>query len=79
MTRFEQVGVRIQSESRSIQHAKHSFENSCNICCCRGLRIECDTCAIRAAHEQVVACIIDAGIVLREREAYTRQLLRSRL
>lgn len=43
MTKFEQVGI-------------NSFNISCNICCCKGMRIDCDRCAISEAHSLVMAC-----------------------
>ena len=51
MTKFEQRGVELQQEACSSQDADRKFSYSCNVCCTRGLRIECDRCAIRATHD----------------------------
>lgn len=57
MTKFESVGVSLQYDSCSISQASKRFSNSCTICCKRGLHIDCDRCAVAAAHKLVVAAI----------------------
>ena len=59
MTRFEQIGVNHQNDATSVQEATRRFANSCKICSERGVRIECDRCAIRITHEQTVAFMRD--------------------
>ena len=59
MTKFEQVGVNYQYNANSIEHANKSFEYSCNCCCHKGMRIDCDRCAIAHAHNLVVAYFND--------------------
>lgn len=54
MTRFEERGVELQQDSVSRFQAEKRFEYSCNLCCNRGYRIECECCAIRIAHEIIV-------------------------
>lgn len=51
MTRFEEIRVSYQQNATSRRAAKRSFQISCNICCNRGYRIECDRCAIASSHE----------------------------
>ena len=55
MTKFEQVGVNYQNDAESKEQANRSFRYSCGCCCTRGLRIECDRCAIAVAHNLTIA------------------------
>lgn len=55
MTKFEQVGVNYQYAASNIHQAQKSFQYSCHCCCVKGMRIECDHCAIEVAHNLVVA------------------------
>lgn len=55
MTRFEQIGVERQRSCDSKAEAIRVFEKSCDICCGKGMRIECDRCSISYAHSLVVA------------------------
>ena len=59
MTRFEQVGVNYQYDAGTKQQALKSFQPSCYCCCMKGMRIECDRCAIAEAHNNVIACFAD--------------------
>lgn len=67
MTRFEEIGKEHQLNARSIHEAKKRFEVSCEICSTRGLRVECDSCAIRFAHEGVVADLTDLAEINRKK------------
>lgn len=55
MTKFETIGVNYQYEADSKEDALRAFQYSCNCCCHRGMRIDCDRCAIAVAHNHVVA------------------------
>ena len=55
MTKFEQIGVNYQYSANDTQEAQKAFEHSCDCCCAKGMRIECDRCAIAVAHHLVVA------------------------
>ena len=55
MTKFEQIGVNYQNDAESKEQANRSFRYSCECCCTRGLRIECDRCAIAVAHNLIIA------------------------
>lgn len=55
MTKFEQIGVNYQNDSTSKRDANRSFRYSCRVCCERGIRVECDRCAIAATHDAVIA------------------------
>lgn len=55
MTKFEQIGIHYQYEANTKQEALRNFQYSCYCCCMRGMRIECDKCAIEIAHKHVVA------------------------
>jgi hypothetical protein len=41
MTKFESVGVARQYEARNKYEAERAFERSCNMCCTRGMHLEC--------------------------------------
>lgn len=57
MCKFEQIGVNLQTTSESIAEAESRFSRSCDICCHRGLRIDCGRCAIETAHKLTVAAL----------------------
>jgi len=61
MSRFEEVGVNRQVCAETRAQAERSFAMSCDICCNRGLRIECDRCAIQAAHERMMKVLDDVA------------------
>lgn len=51
MTGFERKGVELQEEASTMEQACRAFAYSCKVCCERGIRINCDRCAISVAHE----------------------------
>lgn len=55
MTKFEQVGVNMQYDSETKEVAQQKFSRSCECCCCKGMQIKCDNCAIETAHKLVMA------------------------
>lgn len=55
MTKFEQVGVNMQYASYTKEIAQQKFSRSCECCCNRGLRINCDRCAIATVNQLVIA------------------------
>ena len=64
MTRFEQIGCQLQQDSETIREARRRMNYSCQVCCSRGMRIECDRCAIQCVHQQTVAILRDIEPVL---------------
>lgn len=56
MTKFEQIGVERQIDCDSKREALRCFMHSCKVCCYRGMRIDCDKCAIAYVHKEVIAC-----------------------
>lgn len=56
MHKFEQIGVNYQYAAATKEMAIKSFNISCNICCCKGMRIDCDRCAIAETHSLIMAC-----------------------
>lgn len=56
MSKFEEIGVAYQQNAASKAEAGKRFSTSCRICASHGLCIECDRCAIAAAHSFAVAC-----------------------
>lgn len=59
MTHFEQVGVNYQHDAQNKNQALKSFMYSCNCCCTKGKRIDCDRCAIATAHNHIMAYFTD--------------------
>lgn len=55
MTKFEQVGVNMQYEALTKEIAIKKFSRSCECCCNKGIRLECDRCAIETVHKLVIA------------------------
>ena len=55
MTKFEQIGVSYQHNACSVEDANRLFARSCNVCCIRGMQLQCDKCAISHVHKLVVA------------------------
>lgn len=61
MTKFEQIGVNMQYEALTKTEAKTNFSRSCDCCCNRGMKINCDRCAIATANKLVVATFEGEG------------------
>jgi hypothetical protein len=59
MTKFETIGVNYQYDATNKNEANKSFAHSCKCCCEKGMRIECDRCAIACVHALVIACFDD--------------------
>ena len=59
MTKFEQIGINIQLSAVNKDDALKKFNYSCNVCCCKGMHINCDHCAIAATHASVIAVFDD--------------------
>ncbi len=55
MTKFEQVGVQRQLDSDNKREAMRAFQHSCDVCCHKGMHINCDKCAIAHVNREVVA------------------------
>lgn len=53
MTTFEKIGVERQENARNFYQAKKQFDWSCELCCTKGMRIDCDRCHIAWAHDNV--------------------------
>lgn len=59
MTKFETIGVNFQYNANNTEQANRSFQYSCDCCCNKGMRIDCDRCAIAHAHSLVAAYFAD--------------------
>ena len=59
MTKFEQIGVTRQYEATTKSEAIKSFAHSCDVCCNKGMRLDCDKCTIAYTNKLVVACFND--------------------
>ena len=52
MTRFEEIGRNFIIRASSLEKAKESYDKSCEMCCLRGMRLDCDACCINTAYEK---------------------------
>ena len=59
MTKFEQIGVNRQYEAADVHEANKLFAHSCDVCCNKGMHIQCDKCSISYVHSLVVASFKD--------------------
>ena len=59
MTKFENVGMERQILARNSREAIQSFQNSCKVCCAKGMKIECERCGISATHHEILAYFAD--------------------
>ena len=59
MTKFEQIGVNHQYDAATMAEANKAFARSCDCCCHKGIRIDCDRCSIAYVHSLVVAHFSD--------------------
>lgn len=59
MTKFERIGINYQYEANNIKEANKAFQHSCDCCCNKGMRLDCDRCAIAFTHSLVVAYFND--------------------
>lgn len=59
MTKFEQRGIQFQYDASNKEQAQKSFAYSCDCCCTKGMRIECDHCAINCTHQMIIAYFDD--------------------
>ncbi len=55
MTKFESVGVNMQYNAVSKEIAIKRFSRSCEVCCNKGMHIDCDRCSISCVHKLVIA------------------------
>ncbi len=62
MTKFEQIGINIQMSAVSKEDALQKFSHSCILCCHKGMRIDCDRCAIAVTHHQLIAIFKDKEV-----------------
>lgn len=67
MTKFEQIGINIQMSARTKEDALKKFNHSCTLCCTKGMHINCDHCAISAAHSQLIAIFEDKEVAKHDR------------
>lgn len=51
---FEEKGIKIQYDSRSIAEAVNNLKKSCHICYTQGKHVDCDRCRIKGAHHVVM-------------------------
>jgi hypothetical protein len=57
--KFVQISKNLQDACSTPEDAKRAFATSCNICCSRGIKMDCDRCPVKAHHELVVAVMAD--------------------
>lgn len=61
MTKFEQRGILFQQTSRTKEEAQSKFAHSCDVCCNRGLHIDCDRCGIAVCHKLTISILENKG------------------
>lgn len=59
MTKFEQIGINYQYDAASANDAQKAFQKSCNCCCNKGIKLDCDKCSIAYVHNLVMAYFND--------------------
>lgn len=59
MTKFETIGIQAQLDAETKQQAMKSFKWSCDCCCYRGMKLDCDKCAIAHTHKETIAIFDD--------------------
>ena len=57
--KFIEVAIRYQNTASTKEEAVKKFERSCNICCNRGLHLDCDRCQVSAVHNMTIAVLDD--------------------
>jgi hypothetical protein len=57
MIKFEQIGINKQQTAETKAEALKYFNTSCSICCYRGIKLNCDKCAIKVAHELTISIV----------------------
>lgn len=65
MNKFEHIGAENQTYANGPKDAERKFLRSCDICCSRGIRSDCDSCPIAEAHRSIMAYYAD-----QKREAF---------
>ena len=62
MTKFERIGINHQYAAINKTEAQKSFSYSCKCCCDKGMRLDCDRCAISHVHSLVMAYFDDKEV-----------------
>lgn len=52
--KFIDKALELQYRAENAPQAAKMFEYSCKLCCERGIRLECDRCPVRFAHESIM-------------------------
>lgn len=55
MTKFEQIGINNLYKAKDKETLNRNFSWSCDLCCNRGMRIECDRCGIAYTHSLLIS------------------------
>lgn len=56
MTKFEEIGCAMQRDAETPMDAAIKFKQTCDVCCARGIHLDCDKCAVAGTHSLVMAC-----------------------
>ena len=59
MTKFETIGVNRQFDAINVEEANKAFAHSCEVCCKKGMHIECDKCHIAYTNTLICAYFND--------------------
>lgn len=67
MTKFEEIGTERIALARTQEHTERVFAKSCDLCCSRGIRLECGRCAIETAFNAKMGNYKRVGAMIRSR------------
>lgn len=62
---FFEHGVHLQRNSRTVGQARVRYAVSCDQCCSRGFRMDCDRCPIANAHKESVEVLRSLAVAVR--------------
>ena len=57
--KFIELAIQYQNAALTKEEAVKNFERSCNICCNRGLHLDCDRCQVSVVHNMTIAVLDD--------------------
>jgi len=65
--KFIQISKIHQEAALTKRDAINAFNISCNICCSRGIKMDCDRCEVKNYHELIVAVFEDLESIKKQK------------
>ncbi|MCM1440027.1 MAG: hypothetical protein NC131_12625 [Roseburia sp.] len=59
MSKFETIGVQNLEDCVTKQELRKAHQRSCRCCCKRGMKLDCEHCAIDCVYHQIMAIMDD--------------------